>query len=146
MKAASPGTDSSNNRAFLASTICATLNGASIYIEALRKPDQYKTADGKPLKDDIQHAFLPAGPKGVFGLHLVQSHVIPTYSKNQKAAKDLLRFMQTKANYEPVVRDRPGLLHAGHVRVGEAQGLDAESGHGAVRDDRKDRFGTRIPR
>jgi multiple sugar transport system substrate-binding protein len=44
---------------------------------------------------------LPAGPKGVFGLHLVQSHVIPTYSKNQKAAKDLLRFMQTKANYEP---------------------------------------------
>jgi multiple sugar transport system substrate-binding protein len=93
--------DSSNNRAFLASTICATLNGASIYIEALRKPDQYKTADGKPLKDDIQHAFLPAGPKGVFGLHLVQSHVIPTYSKNQKAAKDLLRFMQTKANYEP---------------------------------------------
>ena len=49
--------NSSNNRAFLASTICATLNGASIYIEALRKPDQYKTADGKPLKDDIQHAF-----------------------------------------------------------------------------------------
>ena len=92
--------DSSNNRAFLASTICSTLNGASIYIEALRKPDQYKTADGKPLKDDIQHAFLPAGPKGVFGLHLVQSHVIPNYSKNQKAAKDLLRFMQTKANYE----------------------------------------------
>ena len=70
--------DSSNNRAFLAGTICCTLNGASIYIEALRKPDQYKTTDGKPLKDDIQHAFLPAGPKGVFGLHLVQSHVIPT--------------------------------------------------------------------
>ncbi|WP_291867598.1 extracellular solute-binding protein [Bradyrhizobium sp.] len=92
--------DSSNNRAFLASTICSTLNGASIYIEASRKPDQYKTADGKPLKDDILHAALPAGPKGSFGLHLVQSHVIPTYSKNQKAAKDLLRFMHTKANYE----------------------------------------------
>ena len=107
--------DLSNNRAFLASTICATLNGASIYIEALRKPDQYKTADGKPLKDDIQHAFLPAGPKGVFGLHLVQSHVIPTYSKNQKAAKDLLRFMQTKANYEPWFEYRPGLLHAAHA-------------------------------
>ena len=92
--------DSSNNRAFLASTISSTLNGASIYIEASRKPDQYKTADGKPLKDDILHAPLPAGPKGQFGLHLVQSHVIPTYSKNQKAAKDLLRFMHTKANYE----------------------------------------------
>ena len=93
--------DSSNNRAFLAGTICSTLNGASIYIEALRKPDQYKTADGKPLKDDILHAPLPTGPKGQFGLHLVQSHVIPTYSKNQKAAKDLLRFMQAKENFEP---------------------------------------------
>ena len=112
----------------------------------LRKPDQYKTADGKPLKDDIQHAFLPAGPKGVFGLHLVQSHVIPTYSKNQKAAKDLLRFMQTKANYEPWFETGPGLLHAAHVRVGDAQGLDRESGDGAVRDDRKVRFGTRISR
>jgi multiple sugar transport system substrate-binding protein len=35
--------DSNNNRAFLSATCCATLNGASIYIEALRKPDQYKT-------------------------------------------------------------------------------------------------------
>jgi multiple sugar transport system substrate-binding protein len=92
--------DASNNRAFLAGTICSTLNGASIYIESLRKPDQYKTADGKPLKDDILHAPLPAGPKGQFGFHTYTSHVMPTYSKNQKAAKDLLRFIHTKANYE----------------------------------------------
>ncbi len=31
--------DSSNNRAFLSGTISSTLNGASIYIEAKRKPD-----------------------------------------------------------------------------------------------------------
>lgn len=92
--------DSNNNRAFLAGTICATLNGASIYIEALRKPDQYKTEKGNPLKDDILHSLLPKGPRGQFGLHVQQSHVIPTHSKNQKAAKDLLRWFHTAANYE----------------------------------------------
>lgn len=92
--------DASNNRAFLAGTICSSLNGASIYIESMRKPDQYKQADGKPLKEDILHAPLPAGPKGQFGMHTFTSHVIPSYSKNQKAAKDLLRFIHTKANYE----------------------------------------------
>jgi multiple sugar transport system substrate-binding protein len=92
--------DANNNRAFLSGTVCSTLNGASIYIESVRKADQYKTADGKPLKDDILHAPLPAGPKGQFGFHTYQSHVMPSYSKNQKAAKDLLRFIHTKANYE----------------------------------------------
>src|ERR1044072_7706840 len=33
--------DTNNNRAFLSQTIAATLNGASIYIEALRNPDRY---------------------------------------------------------------------------------------------------------
>lgn len=91
--------DSSNNRAFLSGTISATLNGASIYIEALRKPDQYKTDKGTPLKDDIFHGPLPAGPKGTFMMHTFQSHVIPTYSKNQKAAKDFLKFFHTPENY-----------------------------------------------
>ena len=92
--------DASNNRAFLAGTICSTLNGASIYIESLRKPDQYKTADGKPLKDDVFHGPLPAGPKGQYGMHTFTSHVLPSYSKNQKAAKDLLRFFHKKENYD----------------------------------------------
>src|SRR5215813_7853717 len=42
--------DSNNNRAFLSGTICATNNGASIYIEALRKPDSYKSESGTPLR------------------------------------------------------------------------------------------------
>jgi multiple sugar transport system substrate-binding protein len=92
--------DASNNRAFLAGTICSTLNGASIYIESMRKPEQYKTADGKPLKDDILHAPLPAGPAGQFGFHTYTSHVMPSYSKNQSAAKDLLRFIHKKENYD----------------------------------------------
>src|SRR6202162_5007958 len=48
--------DTSNNRAFLSQTIASTLNGASIYIESLRKPDQYKTEKGEPLSKDILHA------------------------------------------------------------------------------------------
>jgi multiple sugar transport system substrate-binding protein len=92
--------DASNNRAFLAGTVSSTLNGASIYIESIRKPDQYKDAAGKPLKDDIAHAPLPAGPAGQFGMHLYSSHVVPKYTKNEKAVKELLKFIHTKANYE----------------------------------------------
>jgi multiple sugar transport system substrate-binding protein len=92
--------DASNNRAFLAGTICSTLNGASIYIESMRKPEQYKSADGKPLKEDILHAPLPGGPKGQYGMHTYTSHVIPSYSKNQAAAKQLLRFIHKKENYD----------------------------------------------
>ena len=59
--------DSNNNRAFLSGTISATLNGASIYIESLRKPDQYRTDKGGQMKTDILHAPLPRGPAGPLG-------------------------------------------------------------------------------
>jgi multiple sugar transport system substrate-binding protein len=92
--------DTSNNRAFLAQTIASTLNGASIYIESLRNPDKYITEKGAQLKTDILHAPLPKGPAGQFGLHTFFSHMLMNYSKNQKPAKDLLRWMHTPANYE----------------------------------------------
>ena len=66
----------------------------------LRKPDQYKTEKGTPLKTDILHAPLPEGPEGQFGMHTFNSHVMPSYTKNEKAAKDLLRFIHAKENYE----------------------------------------------
>jgi multiple sugar transport system substrate-binding protein len=92
--------DSSNNRAFLAQTICATLNGASIYIASTRNPEQYQTEKrGVMLKDDILHAPLPKGPAGQFGFHTFQSHVLPKYSKNQAAAKNFLKWLHTPANY-----------------------------------------------
>ena len=81
--------DSSNNRAFLSGTISSTLNGASIYIEALRKPDQYKTEKGEPLNKDILHAPLPKGSAGQFGLHTFFSHMLMSYSKNQKVGEGL---------------------------------------------------------
>ena len=92
--------DSSNNRAFLTGTLSSTLNGASIYIEASKKPAEYKDEKGQPLYLDCLHAPLPAGPKGQFGMHTFVSHVIPKYSKNEKATKDLLRFIHKKENYD----------------------------------------------
>jgi len=93
--------DSSNNRAFLAGTCSATNNGASIYIEALKKPDAYQTEKGTPLKDDILHAALPKGPGGQFSFHVPFSNMVMSYSKNQKPAKDFLRWITSKAVYDP---------------------------------------------
>jgi multiple sugar transport system substrate-binding protein len=92
--------DSNNNRAFLSQTISATLNGASIYIESLRNADRYITEKGAKLHTDIQHAPLPKGPAGQFAMHTYFSHVIPSYSKNQKAAKDFLKWVHSKPVYE----------------------------------------------
>ncbi len=92
--------DSNNNRAFLSGTISSTSNAASIYIEALRKPESYQTEKGTPLKDDIRHAPYPRGPAGQSALHPLQSHMLMAYSKNQKPAKDFLRWMGSRAVYE----------------------------------------------
>src|SRR5712692_10284061 len=92
--------DSSNNRAFLSGTICATLNGASIYIESLRKADQYKTEKGQQLKTDILHAPLPKGAAGQFGYHLPMSNMLMAYSRNQKPAKEFLRWITSKEVYQ----------------------------------------------
>lgn len=105
--------DSNNNRAFLAGTISATLNGASIYIESLRKPDSYKTASGAQMRTDILHAPLPKGPAGQFAFHGSQSHLMPTYSKNQKAAKEFLTWIHTPANYEKWFVSQKGFATGG---------------------------------
>lgn len=92
--------DTNNNRAFLSGTIAATLNGASIYIESKRKPTTYLTEKGTPLWEDIQHAELPKGPAGQFSYHLPMSNMLMGYSKNQKAAKDFLRWITSKEVYQ----------------------------------------------
>src|SRR3954467_7411165 len=89
--------DTNNNRAFLSQTIAATLNGASIYIESLRNPDKYITEKGAQLKTDCQHAALPKGPAGQFAMHTYFSHATPKYSKNEKAAKDFLKWVHSTA-------------------------------------------------
>jgi ABC-type glycerol-3-phosphate transport system substrate-binding protein len=88
--------DSSNNRAYLSGTCSATNNGASIYIEAKRKPDAYKSEDGKPLWQDTDHAKIPKGAGGQFNLPFPFTHMLMGYSKNQKPAKDFLRWIHSK--------------------------------------------------
>ncbi|MBI2000864.1 MAG: extracellular solute-binding protein [candidate division NC10 bacterium] len=93
--------DTNNNRAFHAGEISASLNGASIYIVAKRKKDQIKDEKGEPMYQDIDHAgLLPAGPAGQFPLYLNHSHAVMKYSKNQKLAKDFLRWLHRKENFE----------------------------------------------
>lgn len=91
--------DTNNNRAFLSGTVAATLNGASIYLLAKGKPDVYQTEKGTPLHLDIQHAVLPKGPAGQFSYHLPMSNMLMAYSKNQKAAKDFLRWVHSTEGY-----------------------------------------------
>lgn len=100
--------DSNNNRAFLSGTISATLNGASIYIESLRKPDQYKTDAGKQMKDDILHAPLPKGPAGQFGVHPFQCMMVMGYSKNQAQAKEFLKWFHSPEVYDKWFRVQRG--------------------------------------
>jgi len=92
--------DTGNNRAFLSQSISATLNGASIYIESLRQPERYRTADGTPMNRDMMHAPLPAGPGGQFGMHLLQSNMLMKYSQNQEAAKEFLTWIHAEKNFE----------------------------------------------
>ncbi|HET7340469.1 MAG TPA: extracellular solute-binding protein, partial [Methylomirabilota bacterium] len=100
--------DTNNNRAFHAGEISATLNGASIYIVAKRQKDKIKDEKGEPMFQDIDHAPLPGGPAGQYSLFLPHSHALMKYSKNQKLAKDFLRWLHKKENYEKWFRTQEG--------------------------------------
>jgi multiple sugar transport system substrate-binding protein len=92
--------DTNNNRAFHAGELSSTLNGASIYIVAKRQKDKLKDEKGEPLFQDIEHAALmPKGPAGQFALYGAFQHSIMKYSKNQKLAKDALKWLHQDANY-----------------------------------------------
>jgi len=92
--------DTNNNRAFHAGEISGTLNGASIYIVAKRQKDKIKDDKGEPMWTDIDHYNLPAGPAGAFTMYLPHAHAVMKYSKNQKLAKDFLRWLMTTENYD----------------------------------------------
>ena len=92
--------DTSNNRAFHSGELCSTLNGASIYIFAKRNPEKVKNEAGQPMWNDIAHFGIPAGPNGPTPPYFVPfSHGLMKYSKNQKAAKDFLRWLHSKETF-----------------------------------------------
>jgi multiple sugar transport system substrate-binding protein len=96
-----PGTlswlDPSNNKAFLAGEISLTLNGISIYYTAKTSADPKV----KALAADIQHAAFPIGPIGR-EVHpaLLFPGAIYKYCKFPNAAKEYLRFMMEREQYE----------------------------------------------
>ena len=75
-----------------------TNNGISIYYAAKTSQDPKV----KELAPDIQHANFPIGPVGQpTELHLFFNQMIFKYTKYPKAAKEFLRFMMEKEQYEP---------------------------------------------
>lgn len=85
--------DGSNNRAFLAETISATLNGSSIWFVARN--------DKVPFFEDIGLDPVPAGPKGRAILPGLTNYVVPAYSRNADAAKEMIRWLMRPDVFTP---------------------------------------------
>jgi multiple sugar transport system substrate-binding protein len=84
--------DSNNNRAFLSSEISLTGNAPSIYIAARTKfPEVYKGTN---------HDHYPPGPAGRFYFLPCYNSCVMKYSKNQKVAKDFVRWYMDRARYD----------------------------------------------
>ena len=96
-----PGTlswlDPNNNKAFLSGDISLTNNGISIYVAAKNSPDAKMQAIAK----DMNHAVFPVGPVGHQTMSaLFLTCVVFKYTKYPNAAKEYLRFMMEKEQYE----------------------------------------------
>ncbi len=106
-----PGTlswlDPNNNKAFLDGQISITNNGISIYYAAKTSPDPKL----KEMAEDIQHSVFPIGPVGVATeSHLFFNQMVMKYTKYPNAAKEFLRFMMEKEQFEPWLMGAAGYV------------------------------------
>ena len=106
-----PGTlswlDPNNNKAFLDSQISVTNNGISIYYAASHSQE----AKLKEIAADIQHASFPVGPVGMpTESHLFFNQMVMKYTKYPQAAKEFLRFMMEKEQFEPWLEGAAGYV------------------------------------
>ena len=97
-----PGTlswqDPNNNKAFLAGELGATNNGISVYYAAKNSDDPAM----KAMAEDINHVNMPVGPVGhPTELHLFTQAMVMNYTPYPNAAKEYLRFMWEREQYEP---------------------------------------------
>lgn len=84
--------DGNNNRAFLSQEISLSGNAPSIYVAARGKfPDVYK---------GMNHGHYPPGPAGRFYWLPCWNAVVMKYSKNQKVAKDFIRYYMDRAQFD----------------------------------------------
>ena len=92
--------DSSNNRAFLAGQIAATLNGSSIYFAAKK--------DKPEIAQDMHHMLIPKGPVGRFYWLETRTWAILKNSKNIAGAKEFLKWWFQDEQYLPWWRIQEG--------------------------------------
>jgi multiple sugar transport system substrate-binding protein len=84
--------DASNNRCILAGKCSWIHNPISPYAAALAK--------SMPIADEINHHSSPAGPAGTHSAPPINGIGIWNFSKNISLAKDFIRFLFQKENYE----------------------------------------------
>jgi multiple sugar transport system substrate-binding protein len=85
--------DSNNNRSFLSSDISLTGNAPSIYVAARKQaPDVYKGTN---------HGHYPKGPAGRYYWLPTWNSCVMKHSKNQKLAKDFIRYYMDRKQFEP---------------------------------------------
>jgi multiple sugar transport system substrate-binding protein len=118
-----PGTlswlDPSNNKVFLDGQISVTNNGISIYYAAKNSTDPKI----KELAADINHAAYPVGPVGrATESHLFFNQMIMKYTKYPNAAKEFLRFMMEKEQFDPWLTGAGGYI-AQPLRAYESNGI-----------------------
>jgi len=106
-----PGTlswlDPNNNKAFLDGQISVTNNGISIYVAAKNSTDPKV----KEMAADINHAPFPIGPVGVpTEYHLFFNQMIMKYTKYPQAAKEFLRFMMEREQFDPWLQGCAGYV------------------------------------
>ncbi len=92
--------DSGNNKAYLADQLGITINGSSIYLSALK--------DQPDIAKDTDSAINPQGPKGRFSTYQTQEMAILSYSKNQAAAKEWLKYFYSDAVYTKWYQSQKG--------------------------------------
>jgi multiple sugar transport system substrate-binding protein len=64
-----------------------------------------------PIADDINHHTSPAGPAGTHSAPPINSMAIWKFSKNVGLAKDFIRFLFQKENYDPWIVASQGFNH-----------------------------------
>ena len=95
--------DASNNRGILAGKYSWIHNPISPYAAAISKK--------MPIADDINHHTSLAGPAGTHSAPPINGISIWKFSKNQDLAKDFLRFLFQKENYDPWIVASQGFNH-----------------------------------
>ena len=72
---------------------------------------------------DILHARIPKGPGGQFNLPVAFTDMVMGYSKNQKPAKDFLRWIHSKPVFDEWFTSQQGYSDGATKDVGEGQGV-----------------------